>query len=264
MNRIKMPSRLLCGYFDCSVFAGLSHSPERTRTLFEIEYYLSDGLTTYTDGRAYEIKQSHVLIGKPGQRCNSLLPFRTKFLKFDAEGPLAALLCALPEYFPARHPGDIESLLDKIIAQNDTVSPLSALHLGAAFFSLIELLWADAKQVSKVQDPTALSIQTAKRYIEEHSAEPIKLSDIAASVSLSPSYFHSLFTSVCGITPHDYLTECRISAARDLLCMTSLSISEIAEKSGFGNQQYLGTVFQQKMGISPGRYRKAYRQKYLV
>ena len=264
MDRLKMPSRLLCGYFDCSVFSGLSHSPERTRTLFEIEYYLSDGLTTYTDGRAYTIKKSHVLIGKPGQQCNSLLPFQTKFLKFDAEGALAEVLCGLPEYFPCQHTFEIEGLLDTIIAKTNEKNALSSVELAAAFWKLIARLSKDAASVQESRDPTLEAVESAKRYIEKYSGDGIKLSDIAASVSLSPSYFHSLFTSVCGITPHDYLTECRISAARELLCMTSLSISEIAEKSGFGNQQYLGTVFQQKMGISPGRYRKAYRQNYLV
>lgn len=264
MKDFKLPNNLLCGYFDCSVFAGLTASPERTRTLFEIEYYLSDGLTTYTNGRAYPIKRSHVLIGKPGERCNSLLPFQTKFLKFDADGTLADLLTALPEYFPVRHTEEIESLLDTVIEKSEETSPLSHIQLGAAFCSLIALLCEDAARTSVIDDPNTKAIKKAQHFICEHLKEPIQLSDIAAAVSLSPSYFHALFTASVGITPHDYLRDRRIDAAREMLCMTSLSISEIAERCGFLNQQYLGTVFRKKTGTSPAKYRKAYRENYLV
>ena len=264
MKKFKFPDTLLCGYFDCSVFAGLTVSPERVRTLFEIEYYLSDGLTTYTDGKAYPIRRAHVLIGKPGERCNSLLPFQTKYLKFDADGPLADLLNLLPKFFPIRHTEKIESLLDTVIEASAESSPLSEIRLGAAFCSLIELLCEDAERTAIADDPTEKAIQKAKQFVREHFGEPIKLSDIAASAALSPSYFHALFTASVGVTPHDYLQACRIASAQELLCMTSLSISEIAERCGFINQQYLGTVFRQKTGVSPAKYRKAYRQKYLV
>ena len=262
MGALYMPEQIVCGYFDCSVFAGLSESPERVRTLYEIEYYLEDGLTVFSDGEAYPIKRAHVLIGRPGQRCNSLLPFKTKYIKCNAEGLLAKQLCALPPYFPVRNAYEAERLFDEVIAaQTDPSAPL---ELTAKFFSLLSLLSAEALTIQTPTDPSALAVSRAKQYIDRHFPEPIKLSDIAAAASLSPSYFHAVFSSMVGMTPHDYLTERRVRAASELLTLTSLTMPEIAERCGFANQQYLGTIFKSKIGMAPAQYRKKHLRGYLL
>ena len=104
----------------------------------------------------------------------------------------------------------------------------------------------------------------AEHYINEHYREPIYLKDIAASVSLSTTYFHNIFTATCGITPHAYLTEKRIVAAKKLLGDASISISDIADRCGFGCQQYFNDVFKRETGMAPGKYRKNFQQNYLL
>ena len=263
MNAVPiLPDGFLCGYFDCTIFGELTVSPRRTRRLFEIEYYLENGKNTYSDDRVYRIKKHHVLIGRPGEVCNSELPFRTKFLKLEADGMLADLLSALPSYFPVGHTYEIEKHFDALIAmkaQKDADPLLTYSHL----LSLLSYVIKDGRLFSEGEDPAALSVKKAKNYIHEHYTEPIKLSDIAAAANLSPSYFHSVFTSVCGMTPHAYLTECRIAGAQELLCATSLSIEQIAQRCGFGTQQYLTNVFKRQVGISPGKCRKDFRESYL-
>ena len=91
MNIITLPENIVCGYFDCSIFGNLRESPIRIRRLYEIEFYLEDGKLTYSDGVAYPIKKGCIRIGVPGESCNSILPFKTKYVKFSAEGELAAL-----------------------------------------------------------------------------------------------------------------------------------------------------------------------------
>ena len=260
MNPLAMPDRLICGYFDCAPFAGLSVSPERVRTLYEIEYYLEDGLSTFSDGVAYPIRRAHVLIGRPTQRCNSLLPFKTKYLKCNASGEVARFLETLPPYFPVCRPQRLEELFDALIAArcgSDTM------RTAASFFSLLAFLSEEAFP-SASATPTEFAVAQAKQYVEEHYRENIRLADIAASASLSPSYFHTLFSASVGMTPHEYLQSRRIKAATELLALTSLSMSEIAEQCGFANQQYLGTVFKAQTGTSPAQYRKEHRRDYLV
>lgn len=259
---LSMPDQIICGYFDCSTFAGLSTSPERVRTLYEIEYYLEDGRSTFSDGTEYPIRRAHVLVGLPGQRCNSLLPFKTKYIKCNATGVLAEQIAALPSYFPVRSSRETERLFDSMItAQAEACDELTR---AVAFFSLLSHLSKEANAPRESTDQNALVVARAKKYLEEHLADPIKLSDVAAEVSLSPSYFHTVFVSVLGITPHEYLTDCRVKAAMDLLSLSSLSMSEIAERCGFANQQYLGTVFKAHTGLSPARYRKLHRREYLL
>ena len=261
MKPLTLPDRLICGYFDCSTFAGLSASPERVRTLYEIEYYLENGLSTFSDGNEYPIRRAHVLIGLPAQRCNSLLPFKTKYLKCNASDELASFLASLPPYFPVCSAHRVETLFDALIAAQEEKDTI---RLAASFFSLLAALSEEAVTATRATAPAELAVAQAKQYVEEHYRDTIKLSDIASSASLSPSYFHTLFSTSVGKTPHEYLLERRIKAATELLSLTSLSMSEIAERSGFANQQYLGTVFKAHTGLSPVQYRKLHRRDYLV
>lgn len=259
---ITLPTHLRCGYFDCSIFGDLALSPERKRTLFEIEFYLENGKRTFSDGSAYRIRKHHILIGRPGQICNSELPFKAKFLKLEAEGLLAEQLSALPSYFPALHPFEIEQSFDRLLALRMQLDASESLACASALLSLLSLIVEDGKSNASAEGSAFLT-ERAREYIRTHYAEQLKLSDIAAAVNLSPSYFHSLFSATCGMTPHEYLTECRLTAAREMLCASALSIDEIARRCGFGSQQYMANVFRQRLDTSPGKCRKAYRETYL-
>ncbi len=230
--------------------------------MFEIEYYLENGKNTFSDDRVYRIKKHHVLIGRPGEMCNSELPFTTKFLKLEAEGAIAEALTALPSYFPAFHTYEIEKHFDALIAlktQNDADPLLLYSHL----LSLLSYFIKDGTMSRDEESDVAIAVEKAKNFIHENYTKGIKLLDIASAANLSPSYFHSVFTATYGMTPHAYLTECRIAGARELLCATSLSIEEVAERCGFGTQQYLTNVFKRHLGVSPGKCRKIYRESYL-
>ena len=88
-----------------------------------------------------------------------------------------------------------------------------------------------------------LILDELKKYIEENCQNPIKLSDIANSVHLSETYFHNVFTKALGISPHQYLINCRIEKAKKLLWNSEIPISQISEETGFGCQQYFNKAF---------------------
>ncbi len=60
-------------------------------------------------------------------------------------------------------------------------------------------------------------IAAAIRFIDAHRAEQPDLATIAATVGLSPSRFHRLFSSWAGATPKDFLQCLTLSHARELL-----------------------------------------------
>ena len=261
-NECLLPKNVVCGYFDCSEFANMTLSPIRRRARFEIEYYLIDGRRVFSGGNEYPIRKNHILLGKPGELCNSELPFETKFLKFEVDGMLAERLMQAPAYFCVLHATEIETLLDELIALRAS-DKLDAIAFYGKLLLLLSMILEDSRLGTEARSPADASIASAKSFIEKNLAMPLRLADIAASVSLSPSYFHALFSAKCGMTPHDYLLDCRIRAAKHLLAVTSLSIGEIAEECGFGTQQYMNYIFREKVGQSPGRCRRAFRQDYL-
>ena len=261
MNGLTLPRDLICGYFDCSVFGDLKQSPVRTRTLFEIEYYLEDGRTTYSDGVPYPIKKSYIRVGSPGEQSYSMLPFKTKYVKFSAEGRLAQTLHALPRYFRSYRPFEIEKLFDDIISLSQTPHK-DDIMLAGKLMTLISIIVNDSS-VSRISDGHE-AVTEAKNYMETHVREPITLSDVARAVNLSPNYLHTLFKSIEGITPRDFLTEKRLQTCAELLRTTSFPLSEIAERCGFCNQQYMSLLFKKRFDCSPLSYRKQTGRDYLV
>lgn len=99
-------------------------------------------------------------------------------------------------------------------------------------------------------------VQRARHYLLEHSAEPIDMSGLARQFGLSYSRFRSLFKEHTGTAPHQYQLDIRINKARELLCRSSLSITEIAERVGFSSVYYFSRLFKKREACSPSSYRE--------
>lgn len=253
-------SELTCGRFDGSEFPGMHMSPERRAVRYEIEYYLTDAGETYCDGQTFTIRADHVQIARPGQKRHSQLPFNTMFLKFGATGEIADMLDDAPAYFKVKDADRLRALFEEIISLQEEHTAKLLLCAKAAELLHYVLLCAGSAGTFEETD----AISRAKRFIEENYSRPITLRDICSAVNLSQTYFHTLFTKTCGNTPHDYLTDVRIAAAKKLLWSTDIPVTTVAEKSGFANQQYLNKVFKSKTGVTPGAYRNSFRQKYFM
>lgn len=91
----------------------------------------------------------------------------------------------------------------------------------------------------------------AKQYINQHYCENISLEVVADFLALSPSYFSRLFRRNTGDNFIDYLTNLRISYAKELLKSAKYKIYEISEMVGFENSQYFSRVFKKCTGLSP-------------
>ena len=60
----------------------------------------------------------------------------------------------------------------------------------------------------------------------------------------------------CGITTAEYINELRINYASNLLLRTNTPVLDICYLSGFESLSYFYKIFNQKYGISPGKFRK--------
>lgn len=258
---ITLPRNITCGYCDCSEFGSKAVSPKRTVTKFEIEFYLEDAKTTICDGKVYAIRKHHIQIAKPGQIRHSELPFRTAYLKFDADGEIAERLSKIPEYFCSSHPERIYHKIDEIILLRESEN---SLLLHSRLLSLLNLIFFDAEIPQNRSGKNYETVADAKRFIEENFDKQIKLKHIADSVHLSEIYFHTVFTETIGISPHQYLINCRIEHAKRLLWNPDIPICEVAEKSGFGCQQYLNKVFKAETDMTPNAYRKLCQKNYTL
>jgi AraC-like DNA-binding protein len=97
-------------------------------------------------------------------------------------------------------------------------------------------------------------IERAAEYIDDNFRAPIKLEDICAAASLSPSYLIRSFEARYHMTPHAYLINRRIQHGREQLRQGRL-IADIALETGFADQAHFQRVFKKHLAATPGQYR---------
>jgi transcriptional regulator GlxA family with amidase domain len=99
-------------------------------------------------------------------------------------------------------------------------------------------------------------VEAARQYLHAHAAEPVTLAALARVAALSPFYLVRVFKAHVGVPPYRYLTSLRVDRARMLLASSSLSVTQIAHRCGFGSASHFSTVFRSHVGLSPTEYRR--------
>jgi AraC family transcriptional regulator len=99
-------------------------------------------------------------------------------------------------------------------------------------------------------------LREAIAYINTHLDQNLSLTELAALVQISPYYFASLFKQSTGLAPHQYVTQCRIERAKQLLKQRELTIIEICQLVGIKSQSHFTRVFRKHTATTPKAYRK--------
>ncbi|MDT8388897.1 MAG: substrate-binding domain-containing protein [Lentisphaeria bacterium] len=99
-------------------------------------------------------------------------------------------------------------------------------------------------------------VARALRFVWDHFAEPLTISDVAEAVAVSRSKLDHLFKKHFHRTVKAELSRKRLNKARDLLRETEDSIARVAAASGFGSPEYMCEVFNREFGLSPSQFRQ--------
>ncbi len=89
-------------------------------------------------------------------------------------------------------------------------------------------------------------------------AQPHTVATLARRANLSERTFARRFATETGTTPHHWLTQQRILAARELLETTDEPVERVAGLVGFNSAVVLRDHFRRLTGISPLTYRKQF------
>jgi LacI family transcriptional regulator len=102
-------------------------------------------------------------------------------------------------------------------------------------------------------------VAAALRFIRDHAAEPISMTDIVKHVSMSRSGLEKAFREHYVRAPMEQLRHIRLDLAKKLLRDTSDSLFVVARKSGFQTAHGLCRVFRQQLAMTPKQYRDSQR-----
>lgn len=110
--------------------------------------------------------------------------------------------------------------------------------------------------------PANRQCATVKRYIDHHYKENLTLDELAEKVSISKYHMAHAFKREYGVSPINYIIDCRIQEGKRLLAETDLAPSQIASILGFSSSSYFCKTFSNIEGTSPTEYRKANQVKF--
>ncbi len=108
---------------------------------------------------------------------------------------------------------------------------------------------------------SSLSIRRSERmekvmnYLNKHYAGPVRLTDAASCVAMSPSAFCRYFKENTGKTFLEYVYELRIGYACKLLTGRFESIGRVALLCGFESTGHFNRIFKRVTGLKPTAYR---------
>jgi AraC-like DNA-binding protein len=104
---------------------------------------------------------------------------------------------------------------------------------------------------------TSAKLHRTIAYILAHLAHTLSLVELAAVAQMSPSHFARLFKGATGLPPHQYVSQCRIARAKQLLAETDLPLIDISTQVGCTDQSHFTALFRQYVATTPKAYRDA-------
>ncbi|HEU4731670.1 MAG TPA: transcriptional regulator FtrA [Kofleriaceae bacterium] len=95
-------------------------------------------------------------------------------------------------------------------------------------------------------------------WVRSHPAERHTLASLARRAAMSTRTLQRQFHDSTRLSPTEWLIRERVAIARDLLASGRASMSEIAERTGFGSEESFRRHFRRIAGTSPSLYRKQF------
>jgi len=106
------------------------------------------------------------------------------------------------------------------------------------------------------EDQSARQITMAIDYVKQHYMKPeLSLKSVCKYVSMSSSYFSTLFKQYSGRSFVEFVTNERIEKAKELLNLTSMKSYEIAYAVGYSDPHYFSGAFKKHTGDTPTEFR---------
>ncbi|MCK1782940.1 AraC family transcriptional regulator [Pseudomonas sp. TNT11] len=219
----------------------------------------SGSMEIEVDGRGGKVDASQGVVICAGSRHTFLANTHNNFLVLDvstdrgeAHKSTSASLDPLNDkrFFAVRP--DIRHLLDYASSNGPQLVGSLAMAESWSRLLLCSLLQPEVAR----SDPGQFILARALAYIEQHLATALTVHDIARYAGTSERRLYALFGQHLNTTPFSHIANLRLSLAIDLLRQTSLSIIDIAHRTGYADQSALTHALKKARHLTPAVVRK--------
>jgi AraC-like DNA-binding protein len=239
---------------------------EKGRVLDEYQMvYLSRGQGVFEcrGKKPVKVKAGDMMILRPGMwhryKPDTEVGWAESWVGF--QGEYAQRL--MEKFFPSRsvvlHLGHDEELLRKMqyVLQLMREAPLGFRQMMAGeVVALLARVRSLVMRSSKMLGGSEEKLDKARYHLLAHATEEIDLEALAAELGLSYSRFRTLFRKHTGRSPRQYQLDIRMNRAMELLKESQRTVTEISEMLGFSAVYYFSRLFKQRVGKTPGQFRR--------
>ena len=153
---------------------------------------------------------------------------------------------------------DVRQAVEPLFLEAETLwrgkRPGYILRCKALLYSIIYNLLRDAGQLFDITQPHYSEMAKVLVMIRENRGKNFSVQELARAVSLSPSYFRTLFKNYTGYSVIQYQNFLKVSQARDLMLSGNYNVNEAAAQVGIDDLYYFSRLFKQVTGASPSAF----------
>ena len=226
-------------------------------------FYFPTPVNIICGDETVQTKPGACVLSAPQQQRGFYFPEDTVMQWFHADEQLGDLIrqfdiplgCVLyPE-----NPGFISELFRKMYREFNMNTPYrEELMEGYTRELLIKLPRAvhTASVSDSIDRKEQEKLQKLRYRIISNPEQRWTVEEMAKSISLSVSRFHTVYKQMFGRPPMKDVIAAKVEMAKSLLLMEeNMTISEITERLGYKNQQHFIRQFKAVAGLTPGAYR---------
>ncbi len=149
----------------------------------------------------------------------------------------------------------VQKMIRELQFQKNHYQHLATLYLEGFLILLARCLGEGEK---KMWEQNAL-VEKAMTDFHQRYHQPLQVSAYARRMGVSSCWLIRCFKNYTGKTPMRYISEIRMSKAKEMLYSSAFTIGEIALSLGYADPLYFSRMFKKMVGLSPGAYRKQVR-----
>ena len=159
--------------------------------------------------------------------------------------------------FTVEQPEQYVSLLDDIFGIASSDDYIRDMKLNEKLASLLTLIMSKSWNPEKVKQTQKRSeLSSIKNWLDNHYAVKISLDELAGQFYIDKYYLSKIFKEKYGITINSYISQKRITTAKQLLRFSDKTIEQIGCEVGISDTNYFTRLFRKIEGMTPGEYRK--------
>lgn len=159
------------------------------------------------------------------------------------------------DVFESNNFSTYETLLNEIHLLSNSNDYVRDMNIFNKLTNLLSLIMSETIYESKDKNKNIYNISSIKEYVDDNYLNNISLDNISNKFFINKFYLTRLFKNTYGITINSYISNKRITKAKELLRYSDLSIENISKECGINDSNYFSRLFKQVEGITAKEYK---------